>query len=98
MMTTKTTFIQWQTFVTGLLMGGADLVPGISGGTVALLSDMKEMLIRILPRVELVITSVQFQKVPWHKRGIYHRCMYDMQFQTLVTNYGRKYVMCDMAF
>ena len=39
-MTTKTTFIQWRTFVTGLLMGGADLVPGISGGTVALLSGI----------------------------------------------------------
>ena len=39
-MTTKTTFMQWRTFFTGLLMGGADLVPGISGGTVALLSGI----------------------------------------------------------
>ena len=40
MMTVKTTVIQWRTFTTGLLMGAADLVPGISGGTVALLSGI----------------------------------------------------------
>jgi len=40
MMTVKTTAIQWRTFITGMLMGAADLVPGISGGTVALLSGI----------------------------------------------------------
>ena len=40
MMTVKTRAIQWRTFMTGMLMGTADLVPGISGGSVALLSGI----------------------------------------------------------
>ena len=40
MMTKRTAAIQWRTFITGMLMGAADLVPGISGGTVALLSGI----------------------------------------------------------
>jgi putative membrane protein len=40
MMTVTTTAIKWRTFFTGMLMGAADLVPGISGGTVALLSGI----------------------------------------------------------
>ena len=40
MMSTNATLSQWQKFVTGRSMGGADLVPGISSGPVALLSGV----------------------------------------------------------
>jgi len=47
-MTVKTTAIQWRTFTTGVLMGAADLVPGISGGTVALLGGIYSRLLNAI--------------------------------------------------
>lgn len=44
-MTVKTSSLQWRTLMTGVLMGAADLVPGISGGTVALLSGIYNRLL-----------------------------------------------------
>jgi putative membrane protein len=53
MMTVKTTAIQWRTFVTGMLMGAADLVPGISGGTVALLSGVYSRLLTAIGHFDM---------------------------------------------
>jgi putative membrane protein len=49
----KTTAIQWRTFITGMLMGAADLVPGISGGTVALLSGIYGRLLGAIGHFDL---------------------------------------------
>ena len=53
MMTVKTTLMQWRIFTTGLLMGAADLVPGISGGTVALLSGVYGRLLNAIGHFDL---------------------------------------------
>ncbi|MDB9958040.1 DUF368 domain-containing protein [Oceanospirillaceae bacterium] len=49
----KNTLIQWRTFFTGLLMGAADLVPGISGGTVALLGGIYGRLLAAISRFDM---------------------------------------------
>ncbi len=49
----KNNFVQWRTFATGLLMGIADLVPGISGGTVALLGGVYGRLLAAISHVDM---------------------------------------------
>jgi putative membrane protein len=69
MMTVKTTAIQWRTFTTGLLMGAADLVPGISGGTVALLSGIYGRLLAAIGHFDLhfikLVMGLQVARA-WH--------------------------------
>ena len=69
MLTVKTTAIQWRTFITGILMGAADLVPGISGGTVALLSGIYGRLLSAIGHFDLhllkLVTTRQIAKA-WH--------------------------------
>jgi len=65
-MTVKTTAIQRRIFVTGMLMGAADLVPGISGGTVALLSGIYGRLLAAIgcfSHVDLLKLLWRFQVV-----------------------------------
>jgi putative membrane protein len=52
-MKVTTKVIQWRTFMTGMLMGAADLVPGISGGTVALLSGIYGRLLAAIGHFDL---------------------------------------------
>jgi putative membrane protein len=58
MMNQRTPAIQWRTFVTGMLMGAADLVPGISGGTVALLSGIYGRLLAAIGHFNLHILKL----------------------------------------
>ena len=44
----------WQ-FVRGLLMGGADVIPGVSGGTVALILGIYQRLIEAVSRVDTTL-------------------------------------------
>ena len=39
-------------FMKGLLMGGADLIPGISGGTVALITGIYEELLKTINSIK----------------------------------------------
>lgn len=45
----------WLNFLRGLLMGGADIVPGVSGGTVALILGIYERLVTAISRFDLVL-------------------------------------------
>ena len=54
----KTKAIQWRIFITGMLMGAADLVPGISGGTVALLSGIYGRLLSAIGRFDLHLVGL----------------------------------------
>ncbi|MDB4001695.1 DUF368 domain-containing protein [Oceanospirillaceae bacterium] len=60
----KNTLIQWRTFFTGLLMGAADLVPGISGGTVALLGGIYGRLLAAISRFDMhLLKLVQAREI-----------------------------------
>lgn len=54
----------WQIYLRGMLMGAADLVPGISGGTVAFITGIYERLINSLRSFDLKLWSV------WKKSGL----------------------------
>lgn len=45
--------LQWRIVITGMMMGAADLVPGISGGTVALLTGIYGRLLAAISGVDL---------------------------------------------
>jgi putative membrane protein len=69
MMMVKTTAIQWRTFITGMLMGAADLVPGISGGTVALLSGIYGRLLGAMGNFDLhllKLVATRQMASAWH--------------------------------
>lgn len=57
-MTVKNSAIQWQTLATGLLMGAADIVPGISGGTVALLSGIYARLLAAIGHFDMRLVKL----------------------------------------
>lgn len=54
----------WQIYLRGMLMGAADIVPGVSGGTVAFITGIYERLINSLRSFDLRLWSV------WQKHGI----------------------------
>lgn len=54
----------WQIYLRGMLMGAADIVPGISGGTVAFITGIYERLINSLRSFNLKLWSV------WKKSGL----------------------------
>lgn len=54
----------WQIYLRGILMGAADIVPGISGGTVAFITGIYERLINSLRSFDLTLWSV------WKKSGL----------------------------
>lgn len=53
----------WQIFIRGMFMGAADLVPGISGGTVAFITGIYERLIYSLRSVDWTLLRV------WKQQG-----------------------------
>lgn len=54
----------WQVYLKGIAMGAADLVPGISGGTVAFITGIYERLINSLRSFDLKLWAV------WKKAGL----------------------------
>lgn len=54
----------WQIYLRGMLMGAADIVPGISGGTVAFITGIYERLINSLRSFDLKLWAV------WKKDGL----------------------------
>ena len=46
----------------GLAMGAADLVPGVSGGTIALITHIYERLINAIDRVSLTLVLQLFSR------------------------------------
>ena len=56
--TNPNAWFQWRSFLTGLLMGAADLVPGISGGTVALLGGIYGRLLGAISRVDMTFLKL----------------------------------------
>lgn len=54
----------WQIYLRGMLMGAADIVPGISGGTVAFIAGIYERLINSLRSFNLKLWTV------WKKEGL----------------------------
>ena len=54
----------WQIYLSGMLMGAADIVPGISGGTVAFITGIYERLINSLRSFDLKLWAV------WKKDGL----------------------------
>jgi len=54
----------WQIYLRGMLMGAADIVPGISGGTIAFITGIYERLINSLRSFDLTLWSV------WKKTGL----------------------------
>jgi len=74
-MTVKNTVIQWRIFATGLLMGAADLVPGISGGTVALLSGIYSRLLSAIGHFDMgflnLVMARQFFKAWRYIDGLF---------------------------
>jgi putative membrane protein len=53
-------------FFKGLFMGSADIIPGVSGGTVALITGIYERLVRAL-------RSIDFKFIPYFFRGLIDR-------------------------
>ncbi len=53
----------WQIYLRGIFMGAADLVPGVSGGTIALITGIYERLINSLRSFDLRLWNV------WKKNG-----------------------------
>jgi putative membrane protein len=56
----KQSWLQLHTILTGAMMGAADLVPGISGGTVALLSGIYGRLLGAISRIDLHFFKLVF--------------------------------------
>ncbi|MDA7951135.1 MAG: DUF368 domain-containing protein [Pirellulaceae bacterium] len=50
--------------LTGVLMGGADAIPGVSGGTVAFVSGLYERLIKAISRFDLFSLRLLLRKKP----------------------------------
>ncbi|MDC9719796.1 MAG: DUF368 domain-containing protein [Gammaproteobacteria bacterium] len=57
-MSEKIAAIQWRTFFTGVFMAVADLVPGISGGTIALLSGIYGRLLAAISHFDLPLLKL----------------------------------------
>jgi putative membrane protein len=53
-------------FFKGLFMGSADIIPGVSGGTIALITGIYERLVRAL-------RSIDFKFIPYFFRGLIDR-------------------------
>lgn len=53
----------WQIYLRGMLMGAADIVPGISGGTIAFITGIYQRLINSLRSFDLTLWKV------WQERG-----------------------------
>ncbi|MEF8847815.1 MAG: DUF368 domain-containing protein [Candidatus Thermoplasmatota archaeon] len=51
-------------FLKGLFMGGADIIPGVSGGTIALITGIYERLVK-------AIRSIDFRFIPYFFKGFY---------------------------
>ncbi|MFP4545638.1 MAG: undecaprenyl phosphate translocase family protein, partial [Methanomassiliicoccales archaeon] len=53
-------------FLKGVFMGGADIIPGVSGGTIALITGIYERLV-------LAIRSIDPRVVPLFLKGLIRR-------------------------
>ena len=52
--------------VRGVCMGGADIVPGVSGGTVALILGIYERLVTAISHVDLtLLAAVRERRIGW---------------------------------
>ena len=48
-------------FLKGVAMGAADIVPGVSGGTIALITGIYEELIESIRRIDLSLFKILFK-------------------------------------
>lgn len=72
-MTSKRSFQGWRLFICGLCMGAADLVPGISGGTIAFILGFYEPLLTNLKKFNLTALDLLLTRkwkqlldyIPW---------------------------------
>jgi len=53
------------TFLKGLLMGAADIIPGVSGGTIAFITGIYDRLINGLKNAGTHLRKFQLQKIDW---------------------------------
>ena len=51
----KTSFSDSMVFIKGMFMGIADIVPGVSGGTIAIITGIYEELLKTLDGIDLKI-------------------------------------------
>ena len=53
----KTNFSNSMVFIKGMFMGIADIVPGVSGGTIAIITGIYEELLKTLDGIDIKIFS-----------------------------------------
>ncbi len=62
-------------FIKGMMMGAADVVPGVSGGTIAFITGIYEELIKTIDELSLTIIS-DFKKIGWRSTIIKYNLLF----------------------
>ena len=68
-------------FLRGLFMGSADIIPGVSGGTIALITGIYERLVKGISRINFTFLKPLFKG---DFKGFKERLVYEVDFELFI--------------